>query len=319
MAQQVDEKGAPLPPAIFLMGPTASGKTDLAMTICDRLPCDIISVDSAMIYRDMNIGTATPDAEFLSRYPHRLVDILDPAESYSAADFRADALREMEGIRAAGRIPLLVGGTMLYYQALLRGLAVLPQADQSIRARLVAEAEQKGWESLHRRLQQIDPMAAQRIHPNDPQRMQRALEVFELTGRTMTELWQEQKQSSLPYEVTQLCVMPQERKILHQRIEQRFHLMLAQGFEAEVRALWDRGDLNSQQPSVRCVGYRQMWEYFEGQWDYPTMIEKGIIATRQLAKRQITWLRSWENLHYFESADPLLTNNALKLLDGIII
>lgn len=319
MSQPVDTNGAPLPPAIFLMGPTASGKTDLAMALCDRLPCDIISVDSAMIYRGMNIGTATPDAEFLSRYPHRLVDILDPAESYSAADFRRDALREMADIRAAGRIPLLVGGTMLYYQALLKGLAVLPRADQSIRDRLVAEAEVHGWGYLHQRLQQIDPVAAERIHPNDPQRMQRALEVFELTGRTMTDLWQEQALQQLPYDVTQLCVMPEARKTLHERIEKRFHMMLEQGFEAEVRALWDRGDLSAQLPSVRCVGYRQMWEYFEGQWDYPTMIEKGVIATRQLAKRQITWLRSWENLHYFESADPNLTNNALKLLDGIII
>ncbi|WP_091361233.1 tRNA (adenosine(37)-N6)-dimethylallyltransferase MiaA [Amphritea atlantica] len=308
-----------LPPAIFLMGPTASGKTDLAMALCDRLPCDIISVDSAMIYREMNIGTATPDAEFLSRYPHRLVNILDPAESYSAADFRTDALREMAEITAAGRIPLLVGGTMLYYQALLKGLATLPQADQSIRERLVKEAEQSGWEALHQRLQQVDPVAAQRIHPNDPQRMQRALEVYELTGRSMTELWQEQESQRLPYRVTQLCVMPGERKTLHERIEQRFHIMLEQGFEAEVRALWERGDLNLQMPSVRCVGYRQMWEYFEGVWDYPTMIEKGVIATRQLAKRQVTWLRSWDNLHHFESADPNLTNNALKLLDGIII
>ncbi len=313
------EKNSEFPPAIFLMGPTASGKTDLAMTLCDRLPCEIISVDSAMIYRDMNIGTATPDAEFLSRYPHRLVDILDPAESYSAADFRTDALREMAEISAAGRIPLLVGGTMLYYQALLKGLATLPQADQTIRDRLVQEAEEHGWEFLHQRLQKVDPAAAQRIHPNDPQRMQRALEVYELTGRSMTELWQEQESQRLPYHVTQLCVMPGERKTLHQRIEQRFHLMLEQGFEAEVRSLWERGDLNLQMPSVRCVGYRQMWEYFDGVWDYPTMIEKGVIATRQLAKRQVTWLRSWDNLHHFESADPNLTNNALKLLDGIII
>jgi tRNA dimethylallyltransferase len=301
------------------MGPTASGKTDLAMALCDRLPCDIISVDSAMIYRDMNIGTATPDAAFLARYPHRLVDILDPAESYSAADFRIDALREMAEITAAGRIPLLVGGTMLYYQALLKGLATLPPADQTIRDCLVKEAEQHGWDYLHQRLQQVDPQAAQRIHPNDPQRMQRALEVHQLTGRSMTELWQEQEAQRLPYKVTQICVMPAERKTLHERIEKRFHIMLEQGFEAEVRALWQRGDLNLQMPSVRCVGYRQMWEYFDGLWDYPTMIEKGVIATRQLAKRQVTWLRSWDNLHHFESADPNLTNNALKLFDGIII
>ncbi|WP_432474838.1 tRNA (adenosine(37)-N6)-dimethylallyltransferase MiaA [Amphritea sp. HPY] len=301
------------------MGPTASGKTDLAMALYDKLPCDIISVDSAMIYRDMNIGTATPDAEFLSRYPHRLVDILDPAESYSAADFRADALAQMAEITAAGRIPLLVGGTMLYYQALVKGLAQLPQADQTIRDRLVAEAEQHGWAFLHQRLQQVDPVAAKRIHPNDPQRMQRALEVYELTGRSMTELWQEQEQQKLPYNLMQLCVMPPERKTIHERIEKRFHIMLEQGFEDEVRALWNRGDLDLQMPSVRCVGYRQMWEYFSGVWDYDTMVEKGIIATRQLAKRQVTWLRSWPDLHTLASGDPNLTNNALKLLERIII
>lgn len=308
-----------LPPAIFLMGPTASGKTDLAMALYDRLPCEIISVDSAMIYRQMDIGTATPDAEFLARYPHRLVDILDPTESYSAADFRADALREMAEIRAAGKIPLLVGGTMLYYQALLKGLAQLPQADQAIRNRLVQEAEQHGWDYLHQRLQQVDPQAAERIHPNDPQRMQRALEVYELTGRSMTELWQEQEKQKLPYNVVQLCVMPQERKTLHERIEKRFHIMLEQGFENEVRQLWERGDLNLQMPSMRCVGYRQMWEYFDGVWSYDEMVEKGIIATRQLAKRQVTWLRSWDNLNTFETGDPNLIKNTLKLLEGIII
>jgi len=301
------------------MGPTASGKTDLAMALYDKLPCDIISVDSAMIYRDMNIGTATPDAEFLSRYPHRLVDILDPAESYSAADFREDALEQMAEITAAGRIPLLVGGTMLYYQSLVKGLAQLPQADQAVRGRLVAEAEQHGWEFLHQRLQQVDPVAAERIHPNDPQRMQRALEVYELTGRSMTELWQEQEQQKLPYNLMQLCVMPPERKTIHERIEKRFHIMLEQGFEDEVRALWNRGDLDLQMPSVRCVGYRQMWEYFSGVWDYDTMVEKGIVATRQLAKRQVTWLRSWPDLHTLASGDPNLTNNALKLLERIII
>ncbi|MEH6577519.1 MAG: tRNA (adenosine(37)-N6)-dimethylallyltransferase MiaA [Amphritea sp.] len=301
------------------MGPTASGKTDLAMALCDHLPCDIISVDSAMIYRDMNIGTATPDSDFLARYPHRLVDILDPAESYSAADFRRDALREMAEITAAGRIPLLVGGTMLYYQALVKGLAKLPEADQNVRDRLLQEAQRFGWEHLHQRLQQVDPVAAKRIHPNDPQRMQRALEVYELTGRSMTELWQEQEQQRPPFNAVSLCVMPQERKILHQRIEKRFSIMLEQGFEAEVQALRERGDLNIQMPSIRCVGYRQMWAYFDGVWDYDTMVQKGVVATRQLAKRQITWLRSWPDLHSLVSDSPNLTNNALKLLEGIII
>ena len=308
-----------LPPAIFLMGPTAAGKTDLAMALCDTLDCEIISVDSAMIYRQMDIGTATPEAELLAQYPHRLVDILDPSEAYSAADFRRDALQHMDEITSRGKIPLLVGGTMLYYQALSKGLANMPEADQSVRERLTLEAEQYGWDKLHQRLKEVDPVSAQRIHPNDPQRLQRALEVYELTGKSMTEHWQAQEASKAPYNIQSLCVMPAERAILHQRIEKRFHIMLEQGFEEEVRQLWERGDLNIQMPSIRCVGYRQMWEYFQGQWDYDTMIEKGIVATRQLAKRQCTWLRSWPDLQTLTSNDSNLTNNALKLLEGGII
>ncbi len=308
-----------LPPAIFLMGPTAAGKTDLAMALCDLLDCEIISVDSAMIYRQMDIGTATPEAELLARYPHRLVDILDPSEAYSAADFRRDALQHMAEITARGKIPLLVGGTMLYYQALMKGLADMPEADPAVRQRLLDEAESNGWESLHKRLAEVDPVSAARIHSNDPQRLQRALEVYELTGKSMTEHWQAQEASRAPYNMQSLCVMPTERAVLHQRIEQRFHLMLEQGFEEEVRALWARGDLDVSMPSIRCVGYRQMWEHFQGQWDRETMIHKGIVATRQLAKRQITWLRSWPDLKTLASNDPNLTNNALKLLEGGII
>ncbi len=301
------------------MGPTASGKTALAMELYDRLPCDIVSVDSAMIYRQMDIGTAKPDAEMLARYPHRLIDLRDPSETYSAAEFRADALREIEEIHAQGRIPLLTGGTMLYFHALLNGLAQLPEADPVVRARLLEEAERLGWPAMHARLAEVDPQSALRLNPNDSQRLQRALEVYELTGRSMTELWAEQEKQKLPYEVVSMAVMPQERSELHDRIEQRFQIMLDQGFEAEARALWERGDLDISMPSIRCVGYRQMWEYFAGNWDYETMQFKGIVATRQLAKRQVTWLRSWKNLHWLDTNDADIVSNALKLIEPVII
>ncbi|MDI3323693.1 tRNA (adenosine(37)-N6)-dimethylallyltransferase MiaA [Pontibacterium granulatum] len=301
------------------MGPTASGKTALAMELYDRLPCEIVSVDSAMIYRDMNIGTAKPDAEMLARYPHRLIDLRDPVDAYSAADFRSDALAEIERIHKAGKIPLLTGGTMLYFHALLNGLANLPEADPVVRKRIEDEAAEKGWAAIHARLSEVDPEAAQRLNPNDSQRLQRALEVYEITGRSMTELWAEQQAQKLDSPVISLSVMPPERAVLHERIEQRFDIMLEQGFEAEVRALWERGDLKLSMPSVRCVGYRQMWEYFSGQWDYDTMRYKGIVATRQLAKRQITWLRSWENLNWLDTNDRDITDKALKLVNSVII
>ncbi|WP_370278510.1 tRNA (adenosine(37)-N6)-dimethylallyltransferase MiaA [Pontibacterium sp.] len=301
------------------MGPTASGKTALAMELYDRLPCEIVSVDSAMIYRDMNIGTAKPDAEMLARYPHRLIDLRDPAEAYSAADFRSDALAEIERIHKAGKIPLLTGGTMLYFHALLNGLANLPEADPVVRKRIEDEAAEKGWAAIHARLAEVDPQSAERLNPNDSQRLQRALEVYEITGRSMTELWAEQQAQKLDSPVISLSVMPPERSVLHERIEQRFDIMLEQGFEAEVRALWERGDLELSMPSVRCVGYRQMWEYFSGQWDYETMRYKGIVATRQLAKRQITWLRSWENLNWLDTNDRDITDKALKLVNSVII
>lgn len=306
-------------PIVFLMGPTASGKTALAMELYDRLPCEIVSVDSAMIYREMNIGTAKPDAEMLARYPHRLIDLRDPAEAYSAADFRSDALAEIERIHTAGKIPLLTGGTMLYFHALQNGLANLPEADPVVRKRIEDEAAEKGWAAIHARLAEIDPESAKRLNPNDSQRLQRALEVYEITGRSMTELWAEQQAQKLDSPVISLSVMPPERSVLHERIEQRFDIMLEQGFEAEVRALWERGDLDLSMPSVRCVGYRQMWEYFSGQWDYETMRYKGIVATRQLAKRQITWLRSWENLNWLDTNDRDITDKALKLVNSVII
>ena len=288
------------PPVIFLMGPTASGKTALAIELVKRLPCDIISVDSALIYRGMDIGTAKPTAEELAQAPHRLLDIRDPSQAYSAADFRQDALREIEAIVAQGRIPLLVGGTMLYYKALLEGLSPLPAADPVIRQAIEAEASLSGWEALHAQLQSINPVAAARIHPNDPQRLSRALEVYRISGQTLTELTQT-KGEQLPYRTLQFAIAPTDRELLRQRIAERFHLMLSQGFEQEVRALYDRGDLNADLPSIRCVGYRQMWEYLDGQISYDEMVYRGIVATCQLAKRQMTWLRSWQNVTWLET------------------
>lgn len=284
------------------MGPTASGKTDLAIRLRQQLPVELISVDSALIYRDMDIGTAKPDAAELAQAPHRLIDIRDPSQSYSAADFREDALKEMADIVAAGRIPLLVGGTMLYFKALLEGLSPLPQADPAIRAEIEQQARELGWLALHQELQQIDPVSATRIHPNDPQRLSRALEVFRISGKTLTELTQTQGET-LPYQVHQFAITPMDRAVLHQRIEQRFDKMIKAGFEQEVRALYERGDLHPDLPSVRCVGYRQMWDYFDGNCTLDEAVFRGICATRQLAKRQITWLRSWKALTWLDSSD----------------
>ncbi len=306
-------------PVVFLMGPTASGKTALAMQLYDELPCEIVSVDSAMIYKGMDIGTAKPDAETLRQYPHRLIDLCDPSEAYSAAEFRRDALNEISEIRNSGKIPLLTGGTMMYFNALKNGLAQLPEADPEVRQRLLDEANAMGWPYMHAKLAKVDPESAQRLNPNDSQRLQRALEVYEVSGRTMTDLWAEQEQQKPEFPIISMAVMPNDRAELHKRIEQRFDIMLEQGFVDEVRSLWDRGDLNLQMPSVRCVGYRQVWEYFSDTWDYETMRFKGIVATRQLAKRQVTWLRSWEKLAWMDTHDPKLLSNALKLVGGGII
>ncbi|MFG0380966.1 tRNA (adenosine(37)-N6)-dimethylallyltransferase MiaA [Pseudomonas sp. zbq_18] len=315
-----------LPPAIFLMGPTAAGKTDLALALADALPCELISVDSALIYRGMDIGTAKPDKATLERYPHCLVDICDPAESYSAAEFRTDALAAMADITARGRIPLLVGGTMLYYKALLEGLAEMPSADPVVRAELEAWAGAEGWEALHRELARVDPQSAARIHPNDPQRLTRALEVYRVSGLSMTELHQRQNGATqapgmahLPYTVAQFAIAPIERTVLHERIAQRFHLMLEQGFVEEVEALRMRGDLHAGLPSIRAVGYRQVWDYLGGQLTRKDMTERGIIATRQLAKRQFTWLRGWENLHWLDSLANDNLARALKYLHSVTI
>ena len=283
------------PPAIFLMGPTASGKTELAVALHEQFPVDIISVDSALVYRGMDIGTAKPDAATLARAPHALIDIRDPAEAYSAAEFREDALAAMASGTGAGRVPLLVGGTMLYFRALSRGLADLPAASPEVRAALEAEAAEQGWPALHQRLAELDQESAARIHPNDPQRIQRALEVIRLTGRPLSELQREQERHNLPYRVLRVMACPQPRAVLHQRIEHRFAAMLEQGFLDEVRALRARGDLHRDLPSMRSVGYRQAWSHLEGEIDRPTMVRKAVIATRQLAKRQLTWLRQETN------------------------
>lgn len=309
-----------LSPAVCLMGPTASGKTDLAVALVETLPMDIISVDSVMVYRGMDIGSAKPDAGTLARAPHRLIDICDPAEPYSAARFRDDALREMADITAQGRIPLLVGGTMMYFRALLNGLSTLPSADADIRIRLEAEAEADGWASLHRRLAEVDPEAAARIHPNDPQRLQRALEVYELTGTPLSELQRSQQADQpLPYRIIKLAVAPADRAILHERIAQRYELMLQNGLVDEVESLRQRGDLHQDMPALRAVGYRQVWEYLGGSLNYTEMVERGIIATRQLAKRQFTWLRSEPDLTLLDSLARRLRETALKFIEQALI
>ncbi|MBC53209.1 MAG: tRNA (adenosine(37)-N6)-dimethylallyltransferase MiaA [Gammaproteobacteria bacterium] len=307
-------------PALCLMGPTASGKTALAIELVQRHPFDIINVDSAQIYRGMDIGTGKPDAATLRRAPHRLIDFLDPAEAYSAARFRADAIAEMADIRRKGRIPLLVGGTMLYFKALRDGLAVLPEADPGVRATITALAERHGWAAVHTRLADVDPVAARRIHPNDPQRLQRALEVFMVTGRSMTDLQaRNQAADSLSEDLMFVSIQPTERSVLHTGIAQRFRQMLDDGLVDEVRRLHQRGDLHTGLPSIRSVGYRQVWQYLDGEISFDAMVERGIIATRQLAKRQVTWLRSWGKLHNFDSESPETMAKVLKLIHSASI
>ena len=290
------------PPVICLMGPTASGKTALAMALSDALPCDIISVDSALIYRDMDIGTAKPTEEELSNYPHGLINLRDATQSYSAADFCQDALAEIERIRSNNRIPLLVGGTMMYFKSLIEGISPLPAANSDVRNQIETEAAELGWEEMHAKLTSIDPVSAERIHPNDPQRITRALEVFRLTGNNLTQLTQI-KGNKLEGDILQFAITPKERSTLHERIELRYQQMIEQGFEQEVVKLKNRGDLHENLPSIRCVGYRQMWQYLDGQFDHKEMVFKGICATRQLAKRQLTWLRSWPNLQWLTTDD----------------
>ena len=286
--------------AITLMGPTASGKTELAIFLSENFPVDIISVDSALVYRGLDIGSAKPSADELAKAPHRLIDVVDPAEAYSVARFRKDALKEMADITAAGRIPLLVGGTMLYFRALLQGLSELPASDEATRKKLEQLANEIGWVKMHQRLAEVDPEAARRIHPNDPQRISRALEVYEMTGKAMSQLQKEKKAEPLPYQVLKLALIPSDRAVLHQRIEKRFALMLEQGLIDEVKTLRSRGDLHENLPAIRAVGYRQVWDYLESRIDYTEMQERGVIATRQLAKRQLTWLRSEKDLTIYD-------------------
>ena len=286
-------------PVIFLMGPTASGKTDLAIALRQHLPVELVSVDSTLVYRGMDIGTAKPTAEELAAAPHRLIDIRDPAEPYSVADFLTDVEREISDIHSAGKIPLLVGGTMLYFRALLDGLAEMPAADAAVRAQIEHDAETFGWPYIHEQLAAVDPQTAAEIHPNHSQRLSRALEVYRVSGKTMTQLRDLQHTQSETgtfeqrYQVCQLAIAPRDRSVLHGRIEYRFEKMLASGLLDEVRYLYERGDLHKDLPAIRAVGYRQVWDYFDGIWNYGEMKERGVIATRQLAKRQFTWLRGW--------------------------
>ncbi|MBT6422275.1 MAG: tRNA (adenosine(37)-N6)-dimethylallyltransferase MiaA [Porticoccaceae bacterium] len=312
-----------LPPAIFVMGPTASGKTDIAISLRGHLPVDIISVDSAQVYRQMDIGSAKPGRDALKKHPHQLIDIRDPIDAYSAGDFLKDAREKMTEISAAGRIPLLVGGTMLYFKVLLEGLAELPQANQAIRDELQERANKSGWPSLYEELKRVDPNTAGRLHPNHSQRIQRALEVYLITGSPLSELQSLSKGQGIEdeYQVIQLALVCNNRSLLHERIAQRFHLMMELGLESEVKALYRRGDLTAASTAMRSAGYRQLWDYCDGQLTLDEAIERGIIATRQLAKRQITWLRNWPSAHEIQVDNGEqyhscinISNQSLKIL-----
>ncbi|MFE8072170.1 tRNA (adenosine(37)-N6)-dimethylallyltransferase MiaA [Marinobacteraceae bacterium S3BR75-40.1] len=305
-----------LGPVVCLMGPTASGKTALAMALVDQLEGEIISVDSAMVYRGMDIGTAKPSRDELARYPHRLVDIRDPGEPYSAADFRDDALREIAAVRASGKLPILAGGTMLYFRALLFGLDPMPPAEPRIREQLEVQWADDGGKQLYERLRAVDPEAARTIHPHNRQRVIRALEVFEVSGRPISTIWSQTAKdgaSIVPYNLLQMALLPDDRQALHERIAQRFHDMLEQGLIEEVEALRARGNLSPELPSLRSVGYRQVWDYLAGCYGRETMVQKGIAATRQLAKRQLTWLRRWPELQGLQAEDANVIDKALKI------
>ena len=305
-----------LPPAILLMGPTASGKTALAVQLAQALNGEIISVDSALVFKGMDIGTAKPSLDERGGVAHHLIDILDPTESFSTGEFRTQALILMADMVARGKLPILVGGTMLYFNALTQGLAQLPRANADVRAKLEAQLAKEGNLAVHARLAKIDPKAAARIHPNDPQRVQRALEVYEITGRSLSDFFADSAQDdALPYQIQKYIIAPSDRHVLHAIIAKRFHAMLEKGFLEEVAHLYQRGDLHDKLPAIRAVGYREAWAYFQGDYDLPTMTEKSIIATRQLAKRQFTWLRRETDAKVFETGQPNLCYcvlNAIK-------
>ena len=300
------------PPAILIMGPTASGKTAVAMSLFDRLPIELISVDSAQVFRDMNVGTAKPDAATLARYPHRLIDIISPEESYSTARFRDDALAAMAEITAAGKVPVLVGGTMLYFRSLLQGLAELPKADPTLRAQIDAEAAIHGWPAIHQKLSHLDPSTATRLHPTDSQRIQRALEICQLSGRPMSALLAESEQQRPSYDFLSIGLLPSERSVLHERIARRFDEMLLGGLDDEVRHLRQKYNLHPNLPSMRCVGYRQAWEAQDGLLPAKELRDRGIFATRQLAKRQITWLTNSFESENFDCLDPALSEKVAE-------
>ncbi len=300
-------------PVIAIMGPTASGKTGLALEIAAKVDSEVISVDSALVYKGMDIGTAKPTQEEQEGVVHHLIDIIDPAESYSVSQFVNDTNALIGDILARGKVPILAGGTMMYFNALINGISPLPKSDEKIRDEITQQAQRLGWSKLHDELRGVDPISGERIHPNDPQRITRALEVYRSTGKTLTH-WQQQKGEKCPYNIAQFAIAPADRAVLHERIATRFDMMLEQGFEKEVVKLYERSDLHEDLPSIRSVGYRQMWQYLDGQLSYAEMRERGIIATRQLAKRQLTWLRGWEQVTWLDTfANDNLTKITAKV------
>ena len=313
------------PPVVFLMGPTASGKTELAIGLSDRLPIDLISVDSALVYRGMDIGSAKPDRKILQQYPHALIDIRDPSEAYSAAEFQKEALEHINESHSAGRIPLLVGGTMLYFKALRDGIADMPKTNIELRAEIETRAEKYGWAALYEELREVDPATAARLHPNHSARIERALQVYHATGIPMSEYHLNQKESDFTdrFDLRQIGLCPQDRQKLHDRIEKRLGAMFEHGFIEEVGRLYDRGDLSAELPSIRAVGYRQLWSFFEGEFDLSEAKQRAFYATRKLAKRQLTWMRSWDNLNLTNTQDDqgatlgsdLIVHKCLKFLD----
>lgn len=307
-----------LPPAIAILGPTASGKSNLALSITDHFPIEIISIDSAQVYRYMDIGSAKPDPQILTKIPHHLINLIDPDQQYSAAQFRHDALLTMKEITRRGNIPLLVGGTMLYFKALREGLSDLPPADQQIRKEIEASAAEKGWSTLHHLLQSVDPISAERIQPNDSQRIQRALEIYYLTGKPMSQQMVSSQPASIPYRLISIALLPSDRKVLHQRIQHRFETMLKMGLIEEVRSILSQFSLTLEMPSMRCVGYRQVYQYLQGQLSLMELREKGAAATRQLAKRQLTWLRSMEQLTEFDCLADNLLEQAMYYLQTML-